>query len=168
MAAFYLQAKPSGDRFQRMVCQIGICYGCKKPDAQRPRLFPGQTGASAFALQYRQVEADRVADEDAVADELLELRPCIREAAGSVNIGIGDAVDERSLGRDCFTGIDEQIELSFPDDLAMRDADRANLDHACLGGVGPGCFGVDGGSRNCYQQCRAARRLQFRLLRHSR
>ena len=113
MAAGYLQAKPSGDRFQRIVCQIGICYGCKKPDAQRPRLFPGQTGASAFALQYRQVESDRVADEDAVADELLELRPCIREAAGSVNIGIGDAVDERSLGRDCFTGIDEQIELSF-------------------------------------------------------
>ncbi|HRE19476.1 MAG TPA: hypothetical protein PKW21_00380 [Rhabdaerophilum sp.] len=167
--AVLLQRRDHGDEDARGQCRVGerivavidtdVQIGCELVEreagqarvadlAEKARIedvVPERLhiGYRAFALEYGEIEADVVPDDDAILAEfrqwainLLECR-CILQHAGM------DAVDARGFRRNGNTGVDLAVEDWAVEQHAMFEDHSADLKDPHLRRVEPRRFGVE-------------------------
>ena len=86
-----------------------------------------------------EVEADVVADDERVADEVQQLVGCLLRARRALDVLVGDAV--HLVADDRAAGVHER--RPAVDDLRALDLDRGDLDEVRHLGIGAGRLGVD-------------------------
>ena len=102
------------------------------------RLVQGIFGARAFALQHREIEADRVADQHGVVEIARELRPRRGEPRRVRNRRVVEAVDARGVGRDRDIGPHQPPQRRRVGDPAAGQPHRPDLDHPRVRRIEPG------------------------------
>ncbi len=145
-----LDAQPGGELIERVTGKITPRDLAEQPDTQAARACKGQPGAVAFALEHRQVEADRMSDHHGVADEGGELRPYLGEGRRLRDRRVVDAMDGGGGGRDRHPGTHQPAECRRFVDPAAGDADGRHFDQSGRGRIEPGGLGIehDGVERN--------------------
>ena len=94
-------------------------------------------------LEHRKVEADRVADQQAAAEEFLEKVQGFGKTRRAAHRFVADAVDRGGRSRDRPAGIDEGGEGFFRTRSAQRNRHASKLDDARVSGVEAGGLDVD-------------------------
>src|SRR6185295_1193854 len=99
MTIHYLDAKPDGQGFERVIGKGRRNDGAEKAGVERTWVHPTDTGPFAFPLEYGEIESDRVSNYHAVGDEIRKLWPDLSKRWRVRNSHIIDAVDTScSLG----------------------------------------------------------------------
>ena len=106
--------------------------------------------------QEREVEADVVGDEDAVADEVDERAEHGTDARGRRHQGIGEPGEHGDPRRDRATGVDERVERRQA--LAAADLDDADLGDHVVVPVAAGGLEVEHAERGFGERVRRDRR----------
>ena len=108
------------------------------------------TGALDGVTQEREVEADVVADDHRVADELVERGEDGSDPWRLVNDRVGQPGEHRDLRRDRPTWVDERLERA--EELAAAHLDGADLGDLVVGAVAAGGLEVDHAERHIAQR----------------
>ena len=138
----HLDLEPAGDMVEREIRERRIRDLREEPRAEAGPARPGDLRAFAFALQHREIEADRVADQHGVVEIAGQLRPHRGEPRRGGNRGVVEAVNARRVGRDRDIGPHQTPQGRFVGDLAAGQPHRADLDHPRVGRIKPGGLGV--------------------------
>ena len=138
MALRQLDAEEAGQVSELVRLGTGIALA---GDDQRVEVRAGlEPEAVALGLfDEAEVEADVVADDQRVADEVQQLVGCLLRARCALDVLVGDAV--HLVADDRSPGIHER--RPAVDDLGALDLDRGDLDEVRHLGVGAGRLGVD-------------------------
>ena len=150
MPSAHLDAQPSGELIERVTGKIAPGDLAEQPDTQAARACKGQPGAVAFALEHRQIEADRMSDHHRIADKGGELQPHLGEGRRLRDRRVIDAMDGGDGGRDWHPGTHQPAECRGFVDPSAGDPDGRHLDHSGRGRIEPGGLGIehDGVERN--------------------
>ncbi len=100
--------------------------------------------------EEREVEADVVADDDRVADELVERRQHRTDPGCLVDDGVGQSGQHRDLRRDRPARVDEGLERA--EELTATDLDRADLGDLVIGPVPTGRLEIEDTERHVTQR----------------
>ena len=64
MAVVYFNGKPARQVFERVTAEMGLDHLRQQSGVERAWQHPRQVGALAFTLEHREIEAERVPNQD--------------------------------------------------------------------------------------------------------
>ena len=120
-----LHAKPGGERFEAVPGQVRVGDLRQQARVERCGRREGEARAPAFAGEDREIEADRMADPEALARVGAKRPPCLVERGRIRHRGIVDAVHVAGGLRDGLARIDPQDE-TLARDHAPLEGDAPN------------------------------------------
>ncbi len=156
MAAFDRHAKPVRQMFERVTAEMRLGHLGQQRGIERARRRPWQTRAFAFALEHREIEAERVPDQDRAGNRAGDLRPHGGKSRRRGHGRIVDMMDLRRHDRDRLARMNEPAQRRLLVELAGDKRHRADLDDARLARIEAGRLGVDDHGIERDQRCRMA------------
>jgi hypothetical protein len=158
VALAHLRAEPGRERLEGVVPESRLDELREEPGVETRPARSRAPGAGAFPLQHGEVEPDRVPDDDARADEALEIGPDLAKRRLCDDIRIRDAMDRRGGRGDRHARRDEALERRPALDGAVVDAQSRDFDEPRVARVEAGGLCIESHRIDGEERCDAGRR----------